>query len=210
MSEETQTSIAALSNDDEQSIGKSIRRLRWFISTFQKHLQLTASQNGIEFKTDTRVLTKCFLNWIRKFESNRPDIPDHKLPYVGFTSGEMLQELILQKPVSALSLPIDSDSSRPEYFWPEGYIYVSYCLEIRRAVTESDFQSTLETSTAIHDIKLWWTFKENVLDNSRYAIPFLDRFSGDDNPDWDNPGLFNGTKRLTNLQRIIPNTPMIK
>lgn len=193
--------LSTLDQIDGQPVRKSIKRLRWFISTFQDHLSAVAAGNGLEFKTDNRILTKCFLNWIRRFEHIKPDDPDHRLPFVGFISGQMLKELIEQEPVTVTALPDDFDESSPEYFWPEGYVYVTYCLAIRRAVIESDFESTFAPSPSIKDLSLWWTFKENVLEFSDYAVAYLDKFSGEE-PDWTIPARFDGNERLTRIQSV--------
>ncbi|MEM8540874.1 MAG: hypothetical protein AAGF25_07950, partial [Pseudomonadota bacterium] len=82
----------------DQAYRKSIQRLRWFRSTFEEQIESIELRTGIEYKLDPKALTECFLDWIRHFEAAKPNVPKHRVAYVGFAAGQMLKELLLKKP----------------------------------------------------------------------------------------------------------------
>lgn len=183
---------------EDQSLRKSIQRLRWFKSTFEEQVQAVSTRSGITFQTNAHILTACFLDWIRGFEAAKPLNSGHRLAYVGFTAGKMLKEMIVKKPLSVVEMSKAADPELPEYFWPEGYVYVAYCLNIRRSVLQQDFQIDVQESPSLEEIRTWWSFKENVTQSPDYAIAFLDMFAGEE-PDWTTPGLFTAERRTEHL-----------
>ena len=101
----------------------------------------------------------------------------------------MLQALVRGRPLTVRSLPPGADTSNPAYYWPEGYVFVAYCLNIRAAVLAQDFDEARDTAPAMDEIRSWWSFRENTDADPSLAIAFLDLFSGED-PDWTTPGVF--------------------
>lgn len=182
----------------DQSLRKSIQRLRWFKSTFDEQVKAASVRTGIKYKLNPQILTECFLEWIRQFEAAKPNDSDHRYAYVGHTAGTMLKQLIKKNPLQVVELPIATDKNLPEYFWPEGFIYVSYCLNVRQSVLRQDFELDMEPAAKLIDIRTWWSFKENVSEIPDYAIPFLDLFAGEE-PNWTSPGMFDAKTR--NLKR---------
>lgn len=187
----SQSKIAAMGFQvpKDQTLKKSIRRLRWFKSTFEEQISTVSNRTGIEFEIDNRALANCFVEWIRSFEALKPKDADHRLAYVGFTAGKMLVQLLEKQPLKVVEMPKASDTNLPEYFWPEGFAYVSYCLNIRQSVLREDFDADFEFAAQFDDIRTWWSFKENVADKPDYAISFLDLFAGQE-PNWEMPGVF--------------------
>ena len=49
-------------------------------------------------------------------------------------------------PLKAGPLPPDADRGRAEYFWPEGYALTLFCLNVRSAVLEQEFDATTTTT----------------------------------------------------------------
>jgi len=110
----------------------------------------------------------------------------------------MLKELIVKKPLEIIDMPKATDRDLPEYFWPEGFVYVSYCLNVRQSVLRQDFDTEPEPAPQFTDIRTWWSFKENVTEIPDYAIPFLDLFAGQE-PNWTFPGSFTGKAKSSQV-----------
>ncbi len=192
----------ALKVPRDQAYRKSLQRLRWFRSTFEEQIEAIEVRTQITFKLDPEILTECFIEWIRTVEQMKPAQSKQRIAYVGFASGQMLKQLIVKKPLSVVSMPQATDVSFPEYFWPEGFVYVAYCLNVRQAVLHNDFGVQITQSPALDKVETWWSFKENVHENWNYAISFLDLFAGEQ-PNWSESGLFNGTERVQQLKQLL-------
>ena len=173
----------------DQPLRKSAQRLRWFVDAFEKQVRLTTSQTGNAFSVDRGALAQVFVDWLQAFEAQKPRNDDDNQAYVGFAAGLMLKALIEHKPVSATDVPADADTTNPAYFWPEGYLYVAFCLNVRGLVLETDFHTTQELSDVLNETRTWWSFRENVDQDTSLAIAFLDLFAGS-NPEWSAPSLF--------------------
>lgn len=185
-----------------QAYRKSLQRLRWFRSTFKEQTEAIEAGTDIQFNINSEILAECFVEWIRTFKDMKPTQSNQRLAYVGFAAGQMLKQLIVKKPLCVVSMPDTADASLPEYFWPEGFVYVAYCLNVRQAVLCHDFGVHIHESPSLDKLGTWWSFKENVHENANYAISFLDLFAGEQ-PNWIAPGLFNGTQRARQLEQLI-------
>lgn len=182
----TETSLARLSSEP---IRRAARRLRWFKASFQQQVDAFSAESGVRFEVDSARLVQTFLDWLREFEAQKPHSPRARHAYVGFASGLMLRQMIKSKPLRVVSVPEGADGANPVYFWPEGYVYTAYCLNVRRAILEQDFDETRQISPEFSDLRVWWSFRENVSENSSYAISFLDLFAGE-TPNWRFPSVF--------------------
>lgn len=183
-----------------QPLRKSIRRLRWFKTSFRDQVHRTSGETGVHFDINEQRLTTTFLTWLKAFEAQKPQADADRHAYVGFAAGLMLRELIAHKPLAARENPPGADPTNPAYFWPEGYVYVAYCLTIRSAVLEQDFNENQREAPELGQIRTWWSFKENALADPSMGIAFLDLFAGE-TPDWSMPNLFRGgDQRTTALQ----------
>jgi len=184
----TETGFAQLS---PEPIRRAARRLRWFKTSFQQQVDAFSAESGIRFELDSGRLVQTFLTWLREFEAQKPDNARGRHAYVGFASGLMLRQLIKSQPLRVLFVPDNADPDNPAFFWPEGYVYTAYCLNVRRAILEQDFDETRQVSPDFSDLRVWWSFRENVSENSSYAISFLDLFAGE-TPNWRFPSVFLG------------------
>lgn len=173
----------------DQPLRKSAQRLRWFVDAFEDQVRNTEAQTGNAFSIDRGLLAQVFADWLNSFEAQKPTRDNDKPAYVGFAAGLMLRTLIKHKPVSLINRPEGADDSNPAYFWPEGYLYVAFCLNVRGLVLEADYHFEQHPSDALSETRTWWSFKENVHEDPSLAIAFLDLFAGDD-PEWTMPELF--------------------
>lgn len=192
----------ALLHQTDQPVRRSARRLRWFIASFISQVDMLSADTRIEYQIDRKKLTNSFFRWLRAFNDQKPDNPDLKFDYVGFAAGLMLRELIRQRPIQAIRLPEDADVDNPAYFWPEGYVYVAYCLNIRKAVLEQEFDVHTDVVPKLNEIRTWWSFKENVAEDPSTAFGFFDLFAGV-NPNWVSPAIFKGHQTALTADRYF-------
>lgn len=173
--------------------------MRWFLSVFEEQVTQMEEETGNRFETDRGVLAAVFAEWLKAFEAQKPQKLEDKEAYVGFAAGLMLRSLVKHKPLRISSRPEDADDSNPAYFWPEGYAYVAFCLNVRGLVLTQDFGGVQQTNKSLDDVRTWWSFRENVTESPDLALGFLDLFAGDD-PNWDVPQLFRSgqAKKLAN------------
>lgn len=170
-------------------VRKAVQRLRWFHRSFHDQVSECARTTGVAFSVDDKCLTAGFVEWLRAFDAQKPDNPDSRRAYVGFAAGLMLRTMIRHNPLTATHLPTGYDSGDPAYFWPEGYVYVTFCLNIRAAVLEQDFHEDQRLAPELTDLRSWWSFRENIKDDPSLAIAFLDLFAGEV-PNWTMSAVF--------------------
>ena len=169
--------------DADRPVSKAIRRLRWFVRSFREQVAQSAAATGVQFAIDDARTTAVFIDWLRAFEAQKPADPQDRRAYVGFAAGLMLRALIEQNPLSVIAKPVVTDAENPAYFWPEGYVYVAFCLNTRAAVLAQDFHEDQRLAPELTELRSWWSFRENVSDDPSLSIAFLDLFAGED-PDW--------------------------
>ncbi|MEM9223061.1 MAG: hypothetical protein AAGB11_11750 [Pseudomonadota bacterium] len=184
---------------------KAIRRLRWFITAFERQVDQTAIATGISFDVSQTALVQVFAEWIRAFDAQKPAADDDRRAYVGFAAGLMLRALMRRAPLTVLSFPPDADHADPRYFWPEGYVYTQFCLDGRGLVLKQDFDESQEVIAAYSDVEVWWSFKENAQEDTNLAIAYLEMFAGDE-PHWSTPSNFfcrttKGLSRIADVSR---------
>lgn len=167
----------------------SIRRLRWFRMAFQRQLDDLAAEMGLRFTVDDRKLARIFVNWLREVETQKPADPSARRAYFDFVSALMLRDLLREMPLTAGPLPAGADTSKAEYFWPEGFACTLFCLNVRAAVIEQEFDAATKTTPDFFSIRQWWSFRENVAEDANTAMGFFDVFTGN-NPEWQMPDSF--------------------
>lgn len=183
-------------------VRKSARRLRWFKETLHRQIENLEAQTNIEFEVNDVEIRALFLRWLEAFEAQKPTNNQGIEDFVSFASGLMLRELIKSKPLKAKNLPEGADQSNPAYFWPEGYLYVALCLNIRSAVLEQDFDVEKHISPNMDELRTWWSFKENISEDPNLAIGFFDLFAGVE-PSWEMPAIFSSRKGANVAQKYF-------
>jgi len=122
-----------------QPLHKEAQRLRWFVGAFAEQLARTSAETGNEYSVDEALLAATFTDWLKSFNAQKPESSDDNPAFVGFAAGLMLRTLVRKKPARLVSKPAGADVTNPAYFWPEGYLYVAFCLNVRGLVLEMDF-----------------------------------------------------------------------
>jgi len=164
-----------------------VRHLRWFKTSFRRDAELVARHHGVTLEIDDRRLTEAFLNWIESFNRQKSFAALDRRDFTLFAAGLLLREFIRCRPVTAsglgsLGASSTDDGSIPR-FWPEGFLYTNYCLSVLAAVLQQEFGETLSLAKRADDLRLWWSYRENVSENPSMAIAFLDEFVGEE-PNW--------------------------
>lgn len=175
--------------DVDPPLHKSAQRMRWFIGAFEEQIERTSRETGTCYRVDQICLAEVFAEWLKAFRAQKPADSADNPSYVGFAAGLMLKTLIAKRPVTVEALPEGADASNPAYFWPEGYLYVAFCLNVRGLVISTDYHGEQHPGDELGDLRAWWSFKENVERDSGLAIAFLDLFAGEE-PEWTMPELF--------------------
>ena len=170
-------------------VHRSARRLRWFIASFEAQLRTIERETGHRYRLDRSVLSAAFIEWVRAFEHQKPHEPDDRVRYVGFAAGLMLKVLIARAPLRCVSRDRSLEADDPAHVWPEGYVYVCYCLNVRTLVLEQDFHERGDVAPVFTDADAWRSFRENVREDRSLALAFLDLFAGQE-PEWTLPDLF--------------------
>jgi hypothetical protein len=163
-----------------------VRHLNWFRRSFRRDAALIAKRRGIAIEIDERRLAETFLSWIEAFNRQKPYAALDRRDFSRFAAGLLLRELIKARPVAAkLSGKLGGEEHESSIidFWPEGFLYTNYCLNVLGAVMQQEFGETLGLAKAAGDLRTWWSYRENVRENPSLAIAFLDELVGGE-PNW--------------------------
>lgn len=182
--------------ETNEPLRDAIRRLRWFRAALDRQLEDLRAETGLTFTVDDRKIAQIFVNWLREVDAQKPGDPAARRSYFDFVSGLMLRDLLRSMPLKAGPLPAGADTARPEYFWPEGFACTLFCLNVRAAVIEQEFNADTTLAPEFFSLRHWWSFRENVGQDAGTAIGFFDVFAGN-HPDWQMPDSFR--HRLTNV-----------
>ena len=117
-----------------QPVRKSAQRMRWFVRSFTAHASDVEAQMDRDLAVDDSALAGAFCDWLLVFEAQKPQAEEDRRAYVGFASGLMLEQLIRHSPVTCIFEGPLTEAEDPRAFWPEGWLYVSYCLRVRGLV----------------------------------------------------------------------------
>lgn len=167
----------------------AVRRFRWFAASFRNEIGRLAAETGIDYRIDDTRLAQAFVRWLRAFEAQRGGAEADLRAFSCFAGGLMLRELIRSAPLTAASVPPDAGPTEPISFWPEGYAYVVYCMGVCSAVLDQEFGAKLEPGASFSDPRHWWSFRENMRDDTALAVGFFQMFCGLQ-PNWLMPAVF--------------------
>lgn len=166
-----------------------VRRLRWFKNSFRRDAELVAGHHGVDLKIDDRRLTEAFVNWIEAFNRQKPYASLDRRDFTLFAAGLLLREFIKTRPASAhlrdavLTQRSPGNEGSIVSFWPEGFLYTKYCLSVLSAVVQQEFGEALSLAEGADDLRVWWSYRENVGEDPSMAIAFFDKFVGGE-PNW--------------------------
>lgn len=193
--------------ETNEPLRDAIRRLRWFRAALDRQLEDLRTETGLTFTVDDKRIAQIFVNWLREVDAQKPTDPSARRSYFDFVSALMLRDLLRSMPIKAGPLPSGADTTRPEYFWPEGFACTLFCLNVRAAVIEQEFNANTTLAPEFFSLRHWWSFKENVGQDAATAIGFFDVFAGN-HPDWQMPDSFR--HRLNHVLLAQSPTPRLE
>jgi hypothetical protein len=165
------------------------RQAHWLQVAFKRYLEIVGEDIGCEFTLDGAKLSTCFVGWLRAIAAQKPKDRALRRQYFEFSAGLMLRELMRNMPISVDHPPEKVSANEPAGFWPEGVACAMFCLAVLYAVEAEEFGVTTEDVAEVHDLRFWWSFKENAIQDPRYAVAFFERLIGVE-PNWELPDFF--------------------
>lgn len=112
-----------------------------------------------------------------------------------------LASLIKAAPATALphiaSTETDPINDSLVGFWPEGFLYTNFCICAIAAVQEQEGVRRVDLQQAASELRTWWSFRENTMEDPSMAVAFLDRFLGAE-PNWQFPASARQRKAVIN------------
>jgi hypothetical protein len=170
-----------------------IRHLGWFRGSFERCAEVVGERRGIDYEVDSERLAEAFLDWAEDFSAQKKFSALAPADFAVFSAGQLIKQLIRNDVARAR---LRSGRVRPDdlgdkfaaiaEFWPEGFLYVNYCLGILEIVMSQDFHGELELKPPAEDLRAWWSFRENTREDPALASGFLDAFLGKE-PNWRQP-----------------------
>lgn len=193
-----------------------VRQLRWFKTSFRQHAKLLAQHYGLSVTVDDTRLTEAFLNWAERFSLDRSYADLDRRDFVVFTAGLLLRELLQLHPLSIS--PVSAERSpavrndvdwKIVHEWPEGFMATNYCLCVLSAVLEQEGMA-LTLPDLANDLRTWWSYRENVVEDPARAIAFLDLFIGNE-PNWFMPDSVASRAAIKRAvaANVLPRTPAV-
>ena len=167
----------------------AVRRMRWFRVAFQKYVEALGNDIGCTFDVDEGKLAEVFVRWLRAVEAQKPNDKIARKAFFEFAAGLMLRELIADMPLAIKAPPTKVATESAAMFWPEGYACTLFCLTVHSAAMEQEFRDPPNVTPAIHDLRHWWSFKENAAQDAAFSAGFLQMLLGHQ-PNWIMPDVF--------------------
>lgn len=165
------------------------RQAHWLQAAFKNYLEIVGEDIGCAFEVDSAKLAACFVKWLRAVSSQNPKNRALRKKYFGFSAGIMLRELLADMPAKAASQPRNVPADAPVAFWPEGVACTMFCLAVLHAVEIEEFRVGKSQNADIHDLRFWWSLKENSKSDPNLVVPFFENIIGVE-PNWMLPGIF--------------------
>lgn len=167
----------------------AVRRLRWFKVAFQGFVDATGRDLGCTFEIDDVKLAAAFMRWLTSIEIQKPADKSQRKDFFEFAAALMLRELTADMPVKARGPATLADPGSAAAFWPEGYCCTMFCLSVHTAAMEQEFHAHTTLDPAIDDLRHWWSFRENTLQDASFSSGFLQMLLGHQ-PNWMMPDVF--------------------
>jgi len=167
----------------------AVRRLRWFKAAFRRHAEAMAAELGCRFEIDEAKLAGAFTRWLDAIDVQRPADKSRRREFFEFAAALMMRELTADMPLSAIGVPDRAQPGSPAAFWPEGYCCTIFCLSVHAAATAQEVHAETKIDPAIDDLRHWWSFRENTMQDASFSAGFLQLLLGSP-PNWMMPDVF--------------------
>lgn len=172
----------------------AVRQLHWFKTAFHTHAAFCGEAIGCDFAIDDVKLASAFVRWLDGIDSQKPKETSERREFFQFAPSLVLRELVADMPINALRAPTRVDPKSAAAFWPEGYVATTFCLTAYAATVDQEFHTDVHVSQMVEDLRSWWSFRENVNEDTSYAAGFFQMLLGKE-PNWWSPSNFSARTR---------------
>ena len=167
----------------------AVRRMRWFKVAFLRFVAATGQEMGISFEVDEVKLAAAFMRWLNAIETQKPTDKAERRDFFEFAAALMLRELMADLPIKSDGPPRLAAPDSAAAFWAEGYCCTTFCLSVHSAAMAQEYHTVTEIDPAIDDLRHWWSFKENSVQDASFSAGFLQMIIGNE-PNWIMPDVF--------------------
>jgi len=189
-------SLRTQSAQNPANLGSNIRSLNWFLDTFSKFHKSMEPQIGHSFSLDQEKLRLLYFDWIELFESEsvRQYSEEDYWDCVDYVAGMGLTGLIDRNPLIktdkqfvptrasnkelaerfGLKLEYTDEISEIIDFWPEGFIYVCFCVWFINSLKRHKTGTAKQLNDQSFRKSFWWTFRENAMQDTDTVMYFFD------------------------------------
>lgn len=167
----------------------AVRPLRLFRAAFRRVATRVGDDLGGQFEIDDAKLGAIFVRWLEELDRQRPQDRAERAAFLEFASSLCFRALIADMPLRALNTPTRASAEEPGRFWPEAYACTIFCLSVLVATIEQEFRVVPRLSPEATDLRLWWSFRENVREEASFSAGFLQKILGHE-PNWFMPEQF--------------------
>lgn len=179
--------------DRGRNIWQTATRLSSFNELLREHCRSMSSRCGISVEINERALTAAFFAWAQIVENHASDSHRKTPDYFQFLVGSLLARLLAAHVVEAVPGVEEGRSKHNDNaiakWWPTGFALTTFCVELVRKVIAQECGQIVTASPKFGDIKIWQSFRENLLEEPSIAIAYFDDFMGL-SPNWRNPSFF--------------------
>lgn len=183
---------AALSTTPDLAHG--MRKLGRFRAAFEDDARRLGALHGWRYDIDEQALARMFFDWIDAIGAQAAGARANRADFTVFCGGLALAGLVRAAPARARETgrPAPDEgrelaADRIARFWPEGFLYVDFCIGAVSAVFEQEFGAPPPLDPCLDDLRTWWSLRENAAEDPALAAGFFDRFLGRQT-DWTFPG----------------------
>lgn len=176
-----------------RNLWQAATRFSSFNELLGEHCRAVTSEFNVPVEIKDRALTGAFFTWARIVENHAAD-PNRKTPdYFQFLIGSLLAQLLAAHAIDAVPRTEGhrsaGDGNSIAKWWPTGFASTTFCVGLVRKVIAQECGQIVTTSEKFGDIKIWQSFRENLLEEPSIAIAYFDDFMGLE-PNWRNPSFF--------------------
>ncbi|QGZ65116.1 hypothetical protein [Paraburkholderia acidisoli] len=185
-----------------QNAWQGATRLSSFKEALADWCRAISANQGVSLETSDRAVTHAFFAWTQVLENAESHLHRNAPDYYQFLCGALLAELLRHHAVHALPSVHSDAAPHPAHpvhpdqpgkpgdaiaqWWPEGYALTHFCVDLVRKVTAQECAQIVAASGKLGNIKVWQSFRENLLEEPSIAIAYFDDFMGVA-PNWRNP-----------------------
>lgn len=190
-----------------------VRRLHWFQQSFKNEAAILGTRYNLTFQIDDRALVKAFFSWATFFEAQRGDAKRDRSDFAIFAGGLMLRELLRAVPAKCRAKTQYNDLGAHDpiadicAFWPDGYLYTTFCMNLVQTILKQDFGICLAPYPRLDYLPAWHSFRENIAEDSSLAVPFFDLLLGKE-PNWNSPQHFHSRPEVQRREALAAGCAM--